>query len=550
MKNYLVKYWWQLMLGLFILLLIPGCKKEEAINVEDRNKGAYVQRADGARLFAGYNRAVIAWRNTDNVVSLAKLYWNNRKDSVIAEVKPGTDSVKIALNNLPEGDCHFEILTYDKNNVNSGKALVSGFVFGPLHSAKTKNRTPANLTYLDEGALSTEWQKMDTVGALGTEIRYIDANGAEQMQFIKITDSLFTLNNIGNAIRGTVKFRTAYAPGQYVIDTLYSGFNTLPYINRKAYFDSLPGWKFRCKVMVESRTVQLQGGALAFKAKMDEAIEKAGKRFQVPGINNDGGNKVYFYMTAMEQFSGNSSQYTTKQWVNDNSLDLMLVVNDNATATDDSWGWRRAPYLTLGHDYDGLFGDAAVDALLHEFGHVRGMYDLYLGEVTASKNPINGKDYESVKCIMNYPYGGETVWSEFSKIIINASAGNRIAKPYWEFFPKVFSVNVKRKNNTAAVGAQLKFYPVIQTSTGNEVRATDVVQFRNTLGSTGVYIFDPANPFAVNQEPSNNIYNFLVEVIYTLNNVEYKEYSWMPMNDALISGSKGLSYELKIVLTR
>lgn len=530
------------------ILLLVACKKEAAINRESEQEEPYVSRADGARLFAGQNRAIIAWKNNDPSITTVKLYWNNHTDSLTHPVT-AADSIKVPVNNLAEGNYTFEVFTYDSKNVNSGKVMVSGYIFGDAYAETMINRALENLTYTGDQSLTIEWKSIGEAGVVGTQVFYKDANETEQMKFVNASDSVFTIDNVTEAIRGTIKYRTAYAPSQFVIDTLYTSFKSESFINRKAYFDSLPGWKFRCKVMAEATTVQDHGGPLAFKEKMDTAIAKASRKFQVAGINDAGGNQVHFYMSDMEQFTGASSQYTTKQWVNDNSLDLMLVVNGNAAAGDDSWGWRRAPYLTLGHDYDGLFGASAVDALLHEFGHVRGMYDLYLGEVEASKNPINGKGYESVKCIMNYPYG-ETVWSEFSKTIVNASAGKKVASFYWDFFPSVFRLNVKRKNNTAATGAQLRFYPVIQTSTGNEVRANDVVQYRNTLGSTGIYTFDPPNPFAVNQVPSNNIYNFLVEVVYTVNTTEYKEYAWMPMNDALIAGSKGQDYELKITLSR
>lgn len=550
MKRNRLKYLLTGLAAFTCLLYISGCRKEDAIAQDAKEKGPYVSRADGARFFSGYQRAVIAWKNTDPNISVAKLYWNNGNDSLITAVNGSADSVKIEVDNLAEGEHTFALFTYDKNNISSGKVLVSGHVYGEQYAATMDNRQLENLTYTDGGVLKTEWQPFSGNGIGGTQVFYTGADGVERMQSVAATDAVLLLENLPGVIRGTIKYRTAYLPGPLVIDTLYSPFKTAAYLNRQAYFDSLPGWKLRCKVMVEAQTVRDHGGIMAFKEKMDTAIAKSSRRFQVPGINDAGGNQLHFYMIDVEQFTGASTQYTTKQWLNDNTLDFMLVVNGNAASGDDSWGWRRAPYLTLGHDYAGLFGDNAVDALLHEFGHVRGMYDLYLGEVTAAKNPVSGMGYESVRCIMNYPYGGETVWSEFSKIIINASAGSKVAKPYWDFFPTAFSVNVKRKDHTAAAGARLRFYPVIQTSTGNEVRANDVVQYRATLDASGGYVFYPPNPFAVNQVASNNIYNFLVEVIYTAGATEYKEYTWMPMNDALVAGSKGLPYELKIKLAR
>lgn len=533
-------------------MLFAGCKKEDSFDPQEINRGPYVSRADSARIFSGRHRLLIAWPNNDPNVSTVKVYWNKHTDSLIQQVQPGSDSIKLFINNLQEGNYNLEVFTYDINNNNSGKVLFSGHAYGEVYTNKTDSIRMYNLTYTPDNSLIVDWTPLDTSILLGAELVYQDANGAEKTVFVNRATEESTIADILPDRRGTVKYRTLYAPTGRIIDTLFSAYTTVPYVNRQAVFDSLPGWKYRAKVFAEAQTVADFGGPIAFAAKMDSALLVSGKRFQVPGLNDAGNNDIHFYMTDFNEFTGASTQYTTQQWGADNSLDFVLVVNDHAASGDDSWGWRRAPFLTLGHDYAGIFTPNAIDALVHELGHFRGMYDLYLGEVTSDRNPINSRQYESVRGIMNSPYGGETVWSEFSRIIINASAGNKVAKPYWEFFPDVFRVNVRKRNNTPATGAQLRFYPVIQTSTGNVVRerGNDVIQFRATLGADGIYTFNPPNPFAVNQVPWNNMYNFLVEVTYTVSGTEYMEYAWMPMNDALIAGSKGLPYELRINLTR
>ena len=66
------------------------------------------------------------------------------------------------------------------------------------------------------------------------------------------------------------------------------------YINRNEVFTQLPGWKFRCKVMVESKTVQDYGGRIEFMKKMDKLLVDASKFFQVPGINDAETTKFIF----------------------------------------------------------------------------------------------------------------------------------------------------------------------------------------------------------------------------------------------------------------
>lgn len=535
-----------------LLLMATGvvaCSKEAPLPEQQEEEDPYVERANGARLFSGYNRLLITWKHTNPSITAAIVYWNNRVDSLLYTIPSATDSVKIYLNNLEEGQYQLELYTLDKDRNRSGKVMLSGYVYGDQYASSLIPRKLSDIIYTEDERLRLIWGPKTEGSVIGADVEYQDREGkTKSIRLVTGDESESEITDIIRNLRGSIRYRTIYAPGAQVIDTLFSDYISQSYVNRYAVYDSLPGWTFRCKVMAEEQTIADHGGMIPFKEKMDEAIARASRKFQVAGLNDDGNNQIHFYATEILPFSGRSSQYTTKQWVNDASLDLMLVVNDHAAADDDSWGWRSAPYLTLGHDYKGLFGSNAVDALLHEFGHARGMYDLYLGEVTAVRNPISHQAYESDRCIMNYPYG-ETVWSEFAQIMINASVDERVARQYWDFFPDAFWVKVKMKNQTPAVGAKLRFFPVIQTSSGNVVRENDVIQYQAQLDAGGSYLFDPPNPFAIDQIPYRNIYNFLVEVSYAVSDINYVDYAWMPMNNALIAGSRGLPYELNITLS-
>jgi len=401
-----------------------------------------------------------------------------------------------------------------------------------------------NITYLSNHSLKIDWVRwipLDGNTAIGSEVIYKNTDGKEQKTFFEITALVSEISDMTHDLRGTIRYRTVYAPNQSVIDTLFSEYITIPFTNRLAVFDSLPGWKFRCKVMAEAQTIQDFGKRMAFMEKMDDALKKASAKFQVAGLNTEGNNEIHFYMTEMIPFTGLSKTYMyNTSGETDNTMDIRLIVNNNDGPEDVAGGWLSAPYLSLGHNYDGLFGSNAIDALVHEFGHARGMFDLYLGTVPkAANNPVNGQTYNSKKDIMNYPYG-EKVWSEFTSFIINTSAGKKVATGYWLYFPESFKVTVKQKDGTTAQNAQLNFYPVGLPDT-YKVRATTA--YKGTTGVSGTYTF-PNNPFAYGQNVRNNIYNYLVEVVYN----GQKSYTWMPMEDALLAGSKNQPYVLNMTL--
>ncbi len=311
----------------------------------------------------------------------------------------------------------------------------------------------------------------------------------------------------------------------FTIDKNASEIDSNDYINRKLVFDALPGWKFRCKVYAEKRTVEDNGGRIEFMKKMDQLMETASKYFQVPGLNDEGDNQIHFFMSDMEIFEGQSRQHRYTNGESDLSYDMRVVVNAHTDANDVGGGWLGPPYLSVGHDYkDGLWQGYGVDALVHEFGHTRGVPDLYGMEVEAAKNPINKKGFEATNCIMNYPYGN-TVWSNYAKMIINNSKDERIGILHHSMKPSTTKVQVLKSDGSAASGAHVKFYPVYSYSYAVESTAL----FEGDVNQSGIYTFSEY-PFMkpsvlkVNKE----IFNYLVEVQYNGN----KTYKWMPLYEA------------------
>lgn len=304
------------------------------------------------------------------------------------------------------------------------------------------------------------------------------------------------------------------------------------YIDRAAEFEKLEGWKFRCKVYAESQTIKDEGSQEEFMKKVDKLLADASKYFQVPGINDEGGNQVHFFMTEMIEFQGDSRKYmNSADGDKDKSCDLRLIINGHPSEGDMSGGWMGSPYLNLGHDYKGLWSGYAIDALVHEFGHTRGVPDLYAAEVPAEGNPINGEAFEAVRCIMNYPYG-ERVWSEYAKALINASADQRICVMHYNHFPSGIKATALTADGKTATGAYMRFYPVYAYS--NKVAEKPL--YEGELSITGNFVF-PKNPFIVpNQEnPDNNITNYLVEVDHN----GKRAYGWMPMYEAQLAKAQG-----------
>lgn len=529
---------------LSLLLLFAACKKPKD-NTAPPGGGStgdgssHVSSPKSVTFYSGRNRALLSWPHTDKAVTKVKVFWNNGKDSISQSVTSVMDSIKVLLNDLAEGDYTMDIYAFDKSGNRSAKVLASGHVYGSVYNSAEKKIE--DITFRPDQSLKIGFSIPNTEKATGARIFYTGNDGANKMEFVPRDASQLVLNNVSNVNRGVIKYQTIYAPAGLLIDTLYTKLTTANYVNRKAVFDSFPGWKFRCQVKAEAQTIADFGGMLAFKEKMDEALFKASKKFQVAGLNDAGNHEIHFYMTEIASFTGTSGQFRYLRGVDDPSMDLMIIVNAHAAKDDLSWGWLGTPYLTLGHDYAGLFVPNAIDALAHELGHSRGMYDLYLEQVNKpGDNPVNGQTFKATDGIMNSPYGNNK-WSDLTKFIINESADKKVAVKYWNYFPATFQIVVE-KNDVPVQGAHIKLFPVGLGTAANKVRENDVVMYRGTTDASGVYGFNGNNPFAIDQDPSRVVFNFLVQVEHD----GKIEYGWMPLDVALLAGSQGKPYSLTI----
>ncbi len=315
------------------------------------------------------------------------------------------------------------------------------------------------------------------------------------------------------------------------------------YIDRDATYSALEGWKFRCKVLAEQKTVEEHGGKLEFMKKMDALLASASEYFQVKGINDEGGNQVHFFMSEMEEFSGASRRYMNmSDGESSNAFDLRIIVNDNASEGDLSSGWMPAPYMNLGHDADGIFGANAAKTLAHNLGHARGVPDLDLGDVDGKKNMITGNAYAATACLMNNKKRSSG-FCEYARLVINNSGANRIATEHHESFPASIRATVVKPDGSIASGAQMKFFPVYN----NTLAVANEPRYSGSLSVTGNFIFSE-NPFiAANQNNiRESIPNYLVEVTYD----KVVVHRWMSMFEAETAALKGNdNYIFKVEIT-
>src|SRR5690606_30231061 len=116
---------------LLMLVWVVSCQKPNHAYKEFLKGGerVYVAKADSLQAFPGKNRVQLQWLLlSDPTVRSAKIYWNNRMDSLELPLEkgPSVDTVSVVVAGLEEGGHNFEVITLD----GKGNTSVVQSVFG------------------------------------------------------------------------------------------------------------------------------------------------------------------------------------------------------------------------------------------------------------------------------------------------------------------------------------------------------------------------------------------------------------------------------------
>ncbi|MES2276548.1 MAG: DUF4998 domain-containing protein [Bacteroidota bacterium] len=234
---------WLMYILILLTVQLVSCGKQDDIYKEFLAGGEklYTGRADALTSYAGNSRVLLTWLLvSDPKITQCKVYWNNKLDSSILAVKKtaNTDTVKLAINNLPEGAYTFQVYNYDNAGHSSIKSEVIGTVYGNTYAASISNRPINNATYTS----TTKTALINWFGvspqAVKVEITYTDATTGNDVVLVDVpvlnpnrpSDPAAFINTtkLPNYKAGTpVKYRTGYKPEVTAIDIFYTPYSTV-----------------------------------------------------------------------------------------------------------------------------------------------------------------------------------------------------------------------------------------------------------------------------------------------------------------------------------
>lgn len=313
---------------------------------------------------------------------------------------------------------------------------------------------------------------------------------------------------------------------------------------------SQPICRFTVKIGIDKETTEYLGGENVVRERVVKMFGTINRAFN---YNADKLGSACWYefapdMDSLYVFDGSSHVEIMKPHP---FHDYLVIMDGYRNYPDEGHGgWFGSHHQTIGHDRGHIpgqisdpFDQTATDGIIHEFGHARGIIDLYAANVDAARNPVNGMAFNGVDCIMNYCYGVRH-WSSYAVNILNLTADKivNVDDVIANLFPGKINIVVKDWQGKPVKDARIKAYPVSWYSYA--VGAEPV--WEGSSGAKGIYTF-PEIPYMRQKAYGFKYINFLIEAEYE----GIKAYSWMPLynvQNAFFDGHK--SFDLIITLKK
>lgn len=220
---------------------------------------------------------------------------------------------------------------------------------------------------------------------------------------------------------------------------------------------SLDTIEYRVFVAVDKAGVEHWGGKEAYQAKLNAFFDQVNDFWNKAG--NGRFNYYFRYIPDLQVIYDCSSRQLEKIYQKSAGFpnhDVLLIIDSILDFDDEesAKGW----YCGGGADdlnmvicrsrskteHEDLFGiDYFHRGVAHEFGHYRGVTDLYADRIRAKNNPVNHIEYEPDSCVMNSHYKTYK-WSSYAVHIINHTAkSKRPRRDFDGFFKQMFPENIQ-----------------------------------------------------------------------------------------------------------
>ncbi|PWG78180.1 DUF4998 domain-containing protein [Pararcticibacter amylolyticus] len=231
-------------LAFALLLICQGCDKMEDSYKQYLEGGEliYPGKADSLKAFPGKNRVKLRWLIvSDPKVVGAKVYWNNKSDSVNVPIRKtsSTDTISVIIPGMEEGLYTFDVYTYDAAGHRSVGSQVIGEAYGASFQNTLANRLVKSVQWLNLAQTGTTpafrggeitWYSASVL-AVFIDIGYTREDGSAA----SVREEPVRVPGRPVSFRETTRlpgwnkdlsfrYRTAFKPDSAAIDTFYTDY--------------------------------------------------------------------------------------------------------------------------------------------------------------------------------------------------------------------------------------------------------------------------------------------------------------------------------------
>lgn len=221
------KYNLYIVILLASILSIFSCTgSDEYLKFTEDGEISYTGKIDSLKIFPGHNRVKVQGLViSDPKVAELRVYWNNKKDSVVVPINRtnGVDAVSKIIEGLPENIYNFEVKTFDAKGNSSISQNVTAQSYGERYQTSLTDRKIITSKLSSDFSLTIDFAVMDlTTGAYATEVVYTDNSNVEHTVTVPVTTSQVVIPNY--KIGSQFKQRSLFLPVATSIDTFYTPF--------------------------------------------------------------------------------------------------------------------------------------------------------------------------------------------------------------------------------------------------------------------------------------------------------------------------------------
>jgi hypothetical protein len=219
------KYGLLVILAVCCMMLSACSKMDEYKKFSAGKEVLYTGKPDSATAYSGKKRIKLVWQRTsDPKVSMTRVYWNNRTDSIDVTINNSVSSTKrdsLMIANLAEGNYNFELVDYDAAGNRSVVSRISGSAYGDTFERSLLNRAVQSFGKQFDlaGSTALNWYGSDAQ-SIGVEVTYQDNAKVSHMVIVKPSANTTFLADYD--VKAPISYRTMFLPDSTAIDTFYA----------------------------------------------------------------------------------------------------------------------------------------------------------------------------------------------------------------------------------------------------------------------------------------------------------------------------------------